>query len=148
MATWNAEAKAQVIEHVLSQMAQGEPLTRILRNDLMPHPGTWLRWCEDDGVLRERYARARLALGDHVAESVLAIADTATDSDSASAARVRVDARRWFAGKVNPQYSEQMNLSVGGQGLTIVLGRYEPKPVLEHEKAPLPITSDMRSTEE
>jgi hypothetical protein len=141
---WNDEAKAQVIEYVLKCMTDGEPLTRILKRDLMPDGNTWRKWCDESGVLLSQYARARQSLGDAIAESVIDITDAAFDGESAQVARVKADARRWYAGKVNPAYSDKLDVGLSGNGgLTIVLGRFNG-PVLEHEQpAPLPITTDI-----
>ena len=132
---WDETAKAQAIDAILDAMAEGMSVTRALKRDLMPSPGTWARWRSESGVLQERYARAREALADHWADEVVPISDTATDSDSAAAARVRVDARRWAASKFSPVYSDNLNLLLGGQGgLTIVLGRFHDPKLIEGEK--------------
>ena len=94
----------------------------------MPSASTWFKWTADCDVTRKRYAQAREALADCVADDVLDIADTATDSDSASAARVRVEARRWFAAKVKPTvYGDNVGLDLQANGgITISLQRYAP----------------------
>lgn len=144
---WNDEAKAQAIEYVLSAMMQGQPLTRVLRLPLMPSAPTWSKWCDESDVLLARYTRARAMLGDAIAESVLDITDSAHDGESAQVARVKADARRWYAGKVNPQYSDKLDVGLSGSGgLTIVLGRYDTAKVIEPQSSPLPITSDTRQS--
>lgn len=124
---WNPEAREQVCEYILDAMAEGQSLSAILRLPLMPSPGTFARWRAESEVLQARYARAREALADRWADEVVPISDGATDSDSAAAARVRMDARRWAASKFAPStYGERVDVGLSGAaGLQIVLGRYD-----------------------
>jgi len=61
-----------------------------------------MRWLADDqdGNRREQYARARDAQSDVIADEILMIADTEEDAQKA---RVRIDARKWLAGKMKPK---------------------------------------------
>jgi hypothetical protein len=123
---WDEGAKQQAIDYILDAMAAGQSVTRTLQLPMMPAPGTFARWRADDPTLQERYLRAREALADHWADEVVPIADGATDSDSAAAARVRVDARRWAASKFSSAYADRVDVGLGaGGGLQIVLNRYE-----------------------
>jgi hypothetical protein len=72
--------------------------------------------CEYIGADEERRlarTRARAEAADKLAEDVLVIADTAT-VEGEKVARLRMDARKWLAGKWDPQgYGEQR------QGITV-----------------------------
>jgi hypothetical protein len=141
---WNATAREQVCEYILDAMAEGQSLSAILRGPLMPSPGTFARWRAESEVLQGRYARAREALADRWADEVVPISDGATDSDSAAAARVRMDARRWAASKFAPStYGERVDVGLtGAAGLQIVLGRYDaPRDVTGTVQA-LPATGE------
>lgn len=66
----------------------------------MPHASTVYRWLNDPerDDFRELYTRARETLGDYMAHKGVSEALTATD---AQIGRLRFDARRWAAGKLN-----------------------------------------------
>lgn len=140
---WDTENKAQALEYLFELVGNGMSFTAALALPLMPSRATFAAWRSESEVLQGRYARAREALADMFADEIVSIADTASDSDSAAAARVRMDARRWVAGKYSPQYSDNVSLSLGGGagGLQIVLNRYEapqalpsPEPAIEGTK--------------
>lgn len=57
-------------------------------------------WKNRHPEFQELYARARLDRADMMAEDVLRVVDT--DGDPASA-RVKMDARKWYAAKLNPK---------------------------------------------
>lgn len=62
----------------------------------------------DDELLAEQYARAREDQADYIAGEVLEIADTEPDPNKA---RVRIDARKWAAGKLKPKvYGDRIQL--------------------------------------
>jgi hypothetical protein len=86
-------------------------------------------------VFRSVYRRARLELADRLADAIIEIADSATDVDSASSARVQVAARQWYASKLKPGvYGDNVNVNVGadGSGIVINLGRFVPAaPMLD-----------------
>ena len=76
----------------------------------MPHEATIYRWLNEHRDFCENYARARETLADMNACDIVHIADTEEDSNRA---RVRIDARKWFASKVAPKkYGDK--LAVGG----------------------------------
>lgn len=136
---WDATNKAQVIEFILDAMAAGQGLMATLRLPFMPSAATFARWRAESETLQSRYLRAREALADHWADEVVPIADTATNADTAAAARVRLDARRWAAGKYNSAYADVLHTPINAQGgLVIVLNRFEGTP---QSPAPLVIVA-------
>lgn len=87
----------------------------------------WWEWLNAEGneSLRKLYDRARESCADAFADQVLEVADTAVDSDTASAARVRADARKWLASKLSPSRYGDAPPSVGNGGqIVIQLGRF------------------------
>lgn len=63
-----------------------------------------------DKDLSAAYGRAMETRADYLAEQIIEIADTESDS---SKARNQIDARKWFAAKVHPkQYGERVDLNV------------------------------------
>lgn len=87
-------------------------------------------------AFREQYARAREAQADTLADEILDIADDATndfmmteqglkyDGDSVQRSRLRVDSRKWLAGKLRPKkYGDKIETEhTGGQTFTVVTG--------------------------
>lgn len=83
-------------------MACGEPLTRICRDDKMPHRVTVLRWMDKNQEFAARYARARENQADYLAEEMQDVSDVATPED-VQVARLRVLTMQWRASKLAPK---------------------------------------------
>ena len=96
----------------------------------MPSAGTVCRWLNESTTFQAQYARAREAQADALFEEILDIADESTtvnkvvghgddaeevvvfDSVAVQRNRLRVDARKWMAGKLRPKkYGEKLELS-------------------------------------
>ncbi len=103
----------------------------------MPSKTSVMRWLEADESLRDQYARARLWQADDIAEEILEISDDATNDwmerrseaekgagietgwvlngDHIQRDRLRVDSRKWFAGKISPKkYGEKVTQELTG----------------------------------
>jgi hypothetical protein len=87
----------------------------------------------------DQYARAREAQADSLFDDILAIADDSqsdtytddhgnvkTDQEVIGRARLRVDARKWMAGKLRPKvYGEKLELSGNKESpVTVEIVRY------------------------
>lgn len=68
----------------------------------MPSRPTVCRWLMQREDFRNQYARAREEQADALFDEVVAIADMA-DAESVQQARLRIDARKWVAGKLRPK---------------------------------------------
>jgi hypothetical protein len=101
----------EIAEEICRRLAHGESLAGICRDSHMPPPSTVRKWAvEDVSGFGARYARARQDQANHLAESIIEIADNATD---ANLARLQIDARRWYAAKVAPKaWGDNMQVSV------------------------------------
>lgn len=89
---------------------------------------TMMAWIDADGKRIEQYARAREAQADKLAEDLLQIADDGlndtyldaegnkrTDQDVIARSRLRVDARKWLAGKMAPKkYGDRVETAMSG----------------------------------
>ena len=87
-----------VQETICKRLALGESLRQICRDEDFPHISSVQRWLGQDENFREQYARAREEQAEYLAEECLEIADSA-DPETANAARLQVDTRKWFIGK-------------------------------------------------
>ena len=125
--TYSEELASRICEEI----ADGRSLRSIVANDEgMPARSTIFKWLVEDKQFSDRYAKAREAQADVLFEEILDIADEAQtttklvgqgddaeevityDSVAVARNRLRVDARKWMAGKLRPKkYGEKLELS-------------------------------------
>lgn len=116
----------EVFDTICNRIAGGESLRSICRDADMPDQSSVIRWLQadqddagNDGPLRKQYARAREAQADAFVDEIVDIADTENDSQKA---RVRIDARKWAAGKARPKvYGDKVNLDHSGE-ISVTIG--------------------------
>ena len=87
-------------QSICKQVANGLCLKDICEQTDMPSRQTVYNWLNAHTTFLDMYARAREERADLIADEILAIADTEDDPNKA---RVRIDARKWWAAKVNPK---------------------------------------------
>lgn len=121
--------KADVI---CERLAGGESLRTICEDEDQPDKTTVLRWLKNYEEFRTQYAQAREAQADALFDECLDIADNSTNDwmsrndpenpgyalngEHVSRARLRIDARKWMAGKLRPKkYGEKLDLNHGTQ---------------------------------
>jgi len=116
---------------ICERIANGESLRAICADSDMPDKATVLRWLQPEtaAALRDQYARAREMQADALFDEVLDIADDArndwmesraaddagwlANGENIQRSRLRIDARKWMAGKLRPKvYGEK--LAIGG----------------------------------
>ena len=97
-APWDRQATMALI---CERMTYGESLSQICRDPDMPSKSNVMIWVNDDMELAKQYSRAREALGDHAADRIYEIADS--DITDAAADRIKLDALKWAASKLNAQ---------------------------------------------
>lgn len=106
----------EVVSEICSRIADGESLRSICRDDSMPAKSTVLMWLadEDKAPFLDQYARAREAQADALFDEIVSIADS-ENGDDVQRARLRVDARKWVAGKLRPKkYGDKQQHEVTG----------------------------------
>jgi hypothetical protein len=105
----------ELAQAICDRIADGESLRSICASKMMPCRATVLTWLADNPDFLGQYARAREAQTDFFAEEVIEIADRAT-AKTVNQARLRFDARRWFASKVAPKkYGTRIETEVSGK---------------------------------
>lgn len=116
-----------VFDTICERIAKGESLRKITLDDDMPSATAVDKWLvkddtEGDGKLVVQYARARERQADHYVEEIVDIADETshdkyvdeqgnerTNSEVVQRSRLRIDARKWVAGKMRPKkYGEKI----------------------------------------
>lgn len=111
----------ELVARICSRLADGDSLRGICSEPDMPDRETVRRWLREKEDFRGQYARAREDQADVYAEDVVVIADTEPDPQ---VARVRIDARKWAAGKLAPKkYGDR------------IINEHEGSVTLKHEDA-------------
>lgn len=118
-------------DEICERLADGESLRRICLSDHMPSKSAVFRWLAANEEFRNRYARAREAQADTMADEILDIADDGTNDymetpeggeryngDAIQRSKLRVDARKWVAAKLKPKvYGDKIDVTSGGEKL-------------------------------
>lgn len=121
-----SKLNSQKMDEICAQIAQGKSLVGILKRNPSRYPTytnvmAALRKNED---FRQKYAKAKEEQADYLAEEILEIADDSTrdcyedddgehkvDHEHIARSRLRVDTRKWIAGKLKPKkYGESLKL--------------------------------------
>lgn len=112
---------AEIADILCERIAKGEALHRVCDEQGMPSTSMVYRWLDAHEDFRDKYARAREMQADLMAAQTVTIADEAED---ANLARLRVDARKWYASKLQPKkYGDKIAQEVtGNMALTVVTG--------------------------
>jgi len=130
-----SEFTQEMADTICERIAQGESLRAICRDEDMPVTSTVCKWLTQQRAFAEQYARAREAQADALFDEILEIADdgtndftegrngeTVVNNEAIGRSRLRVDARKWMAGKLRPKvYGEKLDLNhAGGVEITRV----------------------------
>jgi hypothetical protein len=100
--------RAKVMAAICEHIADGESLRSICETSDMPSRKVVFEWIDDDPAIRDQYARAMSMRAEKYADEVVHISDTDPDVNRA---RVRIDARKWAAGKLAPaKYGDRLNV--------------------------------------
>lgn len=120
--TYNADTAALIC----ARLAGGEPITRICRDPDMPALQTHYRWIAAHPEYSEQYMRAREDQADTLAAEIIDIADQSAP-EGVQTARLRVDARKWYAGKLRPKvYGDKVQTELTGKdGGPVEISRIE-----------------------
>ena len=95
-------------DEICERIAEGISLRRLCLEDGMPEPRTVSKWLEKDEAFHRQYALARERQADTYADEIVAISDEEPDP---ARARVRMDARKWYASKLKPKrYGDKLGL--------------------------------------
>jgi len=114
-----SEFNQEVADRICERLADGESLRSICSGDDMPNKATVFRWLGQFSVFSDQYTRAREVQADALFDDVLSIADNSKNDwmesngkddagwmlngDNIRRAQLRIDARKWMAGKLRPK---------------------------------------------
>lgn len=111
---YSLEVAQEICGFVMSRNAETgrvQTLKEWCAQDGKPAESTVFLWLSQHKEFSELYARAREERAELIAEDVIEIADTEADANKA---RVRIDARKWAAAKLNPKRYGDKIAHVGG----------------------------------
>lgn len=119
------EFTQDLFDEICERIADGESLRSICDDKQMPSRTSVFKWLSNSAELANQYARAREEQADAIFDDVKDIADMAKPED-VQVARLRIDARKWMAGKLRPKkYGEKLELSGNAEApLTISVVKY------------------------
>jgi len=102
-----------IADNICEKLASGKSLSWICEDASMPSRKTVYQWLQNIEEFRNDYAQAREDQADTFVDEIIDIADdTALDANQA---RLRIDARKWVAGKMKPKkYGEKIDHAVSG----------------------------------
>lgn len=109
-----------IVDDILARLSAGEPLAAICRTEGYPSTRTWYDWTEGDADLSARFARARDAGFDVIAQQALDIADdepgttpTGTvDGAEVMNRKLRIETRLKLLAKWDPKrYGDKLELA-------------------------------------
>lgn len=107
---YSLEERKVIQDRICQGLVFGRSLKSILDEDQdMPPRQTVYNWLQDDAAFFDNYTRAREAQADYFADEIATIADNEPDPNKA---RVRIDARKWAAGKLKPKvYGDKLDIT-------------------------------------
>lgn len=128
----HTEFSQETADEICELIAEGQSLRKICDRGDMPAKSTVFKWLAQQPSFADQYAHAREAQADTLFDDVLAIADQydtlseAVNPDLIQRAKLRIDARKWMAGKLRPKkYGEKLELSGDAESpLQVVIQRY------------------------
>jgi len=116
--TW--ELTPELSDKICDELIEGRSLRSICKDEGMPSVGTVMRWLAKNDDFCKQYAYARDAQADTIFDETLEIADNSTDDieiiqssengsrpaikhSAIARARLQIDTRKWYAGKLKPK---------------------------------------------
>jgi hypothetical protein len=107
----------EIEDEIFSRLIGGDSIAQILgpsKDDFLPSDRTFYRRLAEDEAFCQKYMRAREAQAHRETDEIRSIADLATPED-VNVARLRIDARKWRAGKLAPKvYGDKVDLNAMG----------------------------------
>lgn len=114
----------EMADAICDELIEGKSLRQICRAVGMPDRRTVLRWLDAHPSFAAKYARARESQADLMDDLILEEAEKA-NKDNAAAVRVRVDAYKWRAAKLQPKkYGDALQMKHSGAIGTFDASKY------------------------
>jgi len=121
----------EIAVKICTEIAQGQPLTKICSREDMPAISAVYTWLLKHPEFADMYTRAREDQADTYADQIIEIADSSEGGKIADvqSAALRVDARKWIAAKLKPRKYIDSKALVGADSgpLQIVITQDDDK---------------------
>lgn len=120
----------EIVDDVITRVSKGEPLASVCRTPGYPATVTWYEWLKADDELAGRFARAREAGFDAIAEEALDIADGdpgttpqgTVDGAEVMNRKLRIETRLKLLAKWDPKrYGDKVEVGGSGKGGAVVV---------------------------
>jgi hypothetical protein len=129
----------EIAAEILGRIANGEPLSRICKDEGMPVASTVYLWMMKHEDFSNRYARAREDQAETLADEIVQIADETPDLEPVydrdgnlvemklhaayvSWQKNRLDARKWVAAKLKPKkYGDKIDVTSDGEKVGLAI---------------------------
>lgn len=122
----------EIADIICVRLARGESLNSMCKDAGMPHISTVYDWMVRHKVFAENYARARETQADTIFDECMDIADDArndfmtkmhgdkvVDNEAVQRSRLRIDTRKWMAGKLRPKkYGDKLDVAHTDAGMS------------------------------
>lgn len=125
--------KKTIFPLILSEIEEGASLRSVLRREDMPGTTVFFEWLHNDEEKAKQYARATEKRAEVIFEEILQIADETSgdkkytdngevmDSEYVARSRIKIDARKWMLGKMNPKkYGDKTDITSAGEKITSI----------------------------
>ncbi len=120
----------KIADIICERLADGESLRSICEDDDMPTKTSVFRWLKSNEEFRDQYTLAREAQADTLFDDIIDIADDGrndwmerrgeedagwqANGENIRRSQVRIEARKWMAGKLRPKkYGEKLEVEHG-----------------------------------
>lgn len=123
------EFSQEIFDDICNRISDGESLRAICADEDMPSRESVRKWLAGSEDLVGQYAHAREEQADTIFDEIIDIADNGVNDwieanadepekyngDHVQRSRLRIDARKWMAGKLRPKvYGEKLDMNVQG----------------------------------
>lgn len=123
---------------ILEDLATGLTMTKT-REKYGCSTRIWNGWIKRKPGRAEEFEAAKMAFANTIAEETLSIADSTLDPADAQVNKVRIEARKWLAGKLAPEQwgdksAPQVQISLQGEHLAALksINAHEDRLPLDH----------------
>lgn len=126
---YTEKQKTDIFESIIERIINGESVRNILKDKGMPSTKTFYDWLEKDEQKVKHYARATEIRADKIFEEIIEIADHSeedhtpfTGTNVIQRDRLKIDARKWIASKLNPKkYGDKIQNEHSGDLTTTII---------------------------
>lgn len=132
---YSEENKETILNNIFIEINKGRAVRNILKDEGMPDVTTFYRWIDNDEEKYKQYMRACDNRADAIFDEIIDIADDRSgdikitkdgeeviDNEFIARSRLRIDARKWIASKLNPKkYGDKIQQEHSGEVTTNVI---------------------------